>query len=58
MKKGKADATTKAGANGHRRGEGFASSALREGAQRGIVLALQPETSLGTRETIHQVTKA
>lgn len=29
-----------------------------EGAQTGNVLALQTETSLGTRETIHQATKA
>lgn len=28
MKKGRADATTKAGANGHQGGEGFVSSAL------------------------------
>lgn len=62
--KGKDDSTRKASDSGHQRGEQRSRVCLsptplgHEGAQAGNVLALQTETSLGTRETIHQATKA
>ena len=63
MKKGRTGATTKAGDNGHQKGElkggvCLFCSAQQEGAQAGNVLALHTETSLGTRETTHLVIKA
>lgn len=61
--KGKEESTRKASDSGHQRelrsGICLSPAPLgHEGAQAGNVLALQTETSLGTRETIHQATKA